>query len=134
MNLSYINRENALIAWPDIEPLIAKVSMKYDGTHPLTVLGCILKGEYMCFVATEGREVRAVATVEIFVREAQKYGKIVHVAGEGREGWLKYLDDICEWCKAQGCIAVEGIGRVGWEKVLAEKGFKRTSTIIRKHL
>ena len=135
MKLTYVNRKNVLKAWPLIEPLIQRVCDKFEDENTLTVLGCILKSEYICFVATDENNIpQAVATVEIVLRESRKCGKIIHVAGNGKQNWLHFLDDICEWCKAQGCIAVEGTGRVGWEKVLAEKGFKRTSTTIRKQL
>jgi N-acyl-L-homoserine lactone synthetase len=54
--------------------------------------------------------------------------------GEQFERWYDYMDNICEWAKANGCAKMEIFARPGWERILKSKGFTKTHVQIEKPL
>lgn len=133
-DLRSVPREQALAAWPDIEPLVARAVAVLGNEDTLDVLGHILTGHYQCLVVVKQEKPIAVGITQITTYRGGQTCTIVYVAGEGLTEWVNFVDVITDWCKARGCDRVEGIGRIGWEKVLAEKGFLRIATTIRKHI
>jgi hypothetical protein len=129
--LMVVRREHILGVWHEIEPVLARVVVENDvGEDCLDVLAGILAESYQCFVWVDGGGIKCVVITTITNNRKGKVARIVYVAGSGLTEWLDYVEVIIDWCKAQGCMAVEGIGRRGWEKVLAAKGFRLKSTLI----
>ncbi len=133
-NLRSIPREQALEAWSDIEPLVNRAVNVQGNEDALDVLGHILTGHYQCLVVVKDEKPIAVGITQITTYRGGKTCTIVYVAGECLTEWVNFVDIITDWCKAQGCNRVEGIGRKGWERVLADKGFRQIATTIRKQL
>jgi hypothetical protein len=134
VSLKSVPREHILAAWNELAPIIERAVVIQGNEDILDVLGHILTGHYQCVVVVKDEKPIAVGITQITTYRGGKTGIIVYVAGEGLTEWVKFVDVITDWCKACGCNRVEGIGRIGWEKVLAEKGFLRIATTIRKQL
>ncbi|OAE37639.1 hypothetical protein A7J57_08660 [Agrobacterium tumefaciens] len=135
MELRSLPREQVMQAWPDIAPVLAKIVGKDGREDLLDVAGSLLKGEYHALIVVDDAGAIACVCVAQFCEyRAGKVCHIVYIAGNRLTGWLQFVDSICEWCKAQGCISVEGTGRAGWERVLHPRGFTRMSSTIRKRL
>ena len=51
--------------------------------------------------------------------------KVLHVfvAGGEMEAVLRRSDDVVEWGKAQGCQDLTLTGRMGWQRVLKQRGY-----------
>lgn len=133
LSVKAIPREHVLAAWGELEPWLQKVVGLTGKDDCLDVLGRILTGEYQCIVAADS-SIKAVCITQFSQTRAGKICTIVYVAGEGLTEWVNFVDTIEDWCKAQEVIRVEGIGRLGWEKILADKGYRRVATNIRKEL
>lgn len=134
LSVKTVTREHALAVWADIEPLVQKAVEVMDNEDTLDVLGRILTGEYQCMVVCDGGKPICAIVTQFINNRRGKVCNIAYVGGEGLTKWLYFVDDFISWCNAQGCSRVEGIGRIGWERVLAEKGFRRIATSIRKQL
>lgn len=134
MELRCLPREHVMAAWPDIAPILTRIVGKDDREDLFDVAGALLKGEYHALIVVNAAAPVAVCVVQINQHRGGKIAHIVYVAGNHLTGWLQFVDSIADWCKAQGCISVEGTGRIGWERLLASRGFARTSTTIRKRL
>lgn len=53
--------------------------------------------------------------------------------GRNRDDWLHYLDDeLIGWAKKQGCVAIEGTMRPGWERVFPT--WKKTAVVLRREI
>lgn len=69
------------------------------------------------------------------VQYPNKLGCVIEYAGG--ESILKVIDDIKtieDWAKERGCTDLRILGRKGWSKVLANKGYENRYTIIGKEL
>jgi hypothetical protein len=60
--------------------------------------------------------------------------KVLHVflAGGEMDQIIDMINSAVEWSKAQGCTSMTISGRHGWQKVLAEYGFKPVMTVLKK--
>jgi hypothetical protein len=130
--LQVLRREDVMAAWPDVEPLIRRAVKLWGREDTLDVAGALLKGEYQCFLAVKDGKPIAVAITQLARTRNGMVADIPYVAGEHLTEWIKFTQDVFSWCKAQGCVLVEGIGRPGWERVLP--GFDRTGITLRKRL
>lgn len=133
MEIKVLKRDNAREAWPQVSSLVKSACDAYGNEDDLDVLGRILLNDYQAFIAVDEKPV-AIAITQITQTRSGKKGTIVYCAGEGLTEWVNFIDIIADWCKAQGCNLVEGIGRTGWERILASKGFKPVASTIRKQL
>lgn len=134
MELRCLPREQVMDAWRDIAPMLSRIVGKDGREDLLDVAGGLLKGEYVGLIVVDDGSPVAVAVLQVNQCRFGKICTIIYVAGNHLTGWLQFVDSICEWCKAQGCISVEGTGRAGWERLLKSRGFVRVSSTIRKTL
>lgn len=98
------------------------------------VMGNIMRGEALAWIATEGHKIRAACVTQIIRGEYGAQCFIHHCAGSGREDWIKYLPLIELWAKGCGCASIELIGRKGWIKVLQPHGYEDRAVVLRKVL
>lgn len=79
----------------------------------------------------------ALGITEIINYPQTKYCEIV--LGAGRTGlpldfWAQMMAHIERWAKSKGCDRVRVNGRPGWERVLGERDFHKTYTVLEKEL
>lgn len=99
------------------------------GTHTLDdVVQAIIKGEMQFWPAPKG-----CAVTEI-VDYPQK--KVLHIflAGGEMEQIIDMDDSAVEFAKMNGCTGMSIAGRKGWKRVLKDKGYVETFTVLGKDI
>ena len=67
---------------------------------------------------------RAVMVTEIINYPQMRVVRIIAVGGRDMDMWLdKLIETIEQWGAEQGAQAMEFVGRLGWQKVLSQKGW-----------
>jgi hypothetical protein len=97
------------------------------GTHTIEdVRQQVLDGTAQLWPAPRGAMVTEVVT---FPRR-----KVMNIflAGGDLDQLLEMETDATEWCKGWGATGVMLHGRKGWEKVLAERGYRHLYTVLGK--
>ena len=74
---------------------------------------------------------RGCAVTEIVVYPKKR---VLHVflAGGEMDQILDMIDSAVEWSKTQGCASMTIAGRHGWQRVLAEHGYRPVMTVLEK--
>lgn len=61
-----------------------------------------------------------------------KTARVVLLGGGSLESWRHLLGDVEAWARAEGCHAVEIVGRKGWQRVFPD--YEHCETVIAKEL
>lgn len=99
------------------------------GTHTLDdVVQAIIKGEMQFWPAPKGC---AVTEIVNYPRK-----KVLHIflAGGEMEQIIDMDDSAVEFAKMNGCTGMSIAGRKGWKRVLKNKGYLETFTVLGKDI
>lgn len=99
------------------------------GTHTLDdVVQAIIKGEMQFWPAPKGC---AVTEIVNYPRK-----KVLHIflAGGEMEQIIDMDDSAVEFAKMNGCTGMSIAGRKGWKRVLKDKGYLETFTVLGKDI
>lgn len=109
--------------WPEAEVLL--------GDEGKLLLAPLNDGLATLWVAIDGAVKMALVT-ELIDTDQGRECFLRMIGGTDRAGWLPFLENVIEWARAQGCVALEGTMRPGWERVLPE--FKKTFVVLRREI
>lgn len=108
-------------------------SIAFDPLEDLEeVMEGIDDGSLVAWVASDGDTLHSVTVVEIIEGEKGPRCFIRHCAGANLKEWLHFLPVIENWAASFGCVAVETLGRKGWERVLPD--YQNRAVLLRKML
>lgn len=74
----------------------------------------------------------AIVTEISITQSGQKIGDVTLAAGHSYFKWDHFIDVVSVWFKEMGCVAVQVVGRKGWEKLLAGQGFTKRYAIFKR--
>lgn len=121
--------------WQLLVPFVQKWLNKAFGEYVLTDIYRMLEnGEFHGWLVRKENEAVGLCLTSITAFPQKRILQIVGLAGENVKEWLHLLDEIEDWARLNGCNRITGCGRIGWEKVLASKGFYRQYSVIGKDL
>lgn len=109
--------------WPEAEALLGD-----EGQLLLTALN---DGLATLWVAIDGVVKMALVTELIDTSQGRECFLRL-IGGYDRGEWLPFLANVIEWARAQGCVALEGTMRPGWERVLPD--WKKTAVVLRREI
>lgn len=92
----------------------------------------IRSGMALMWLAVRDQKILAVAVTELQGSAGRKVCLVSAVAGRSRDEWLCLSAGIEKYAKAEGCQALQAVGRQGWKRVLPD--WKLKSIVIEKDL
>ena len=137
MRIVFIPAADAEPVWPLVEGWIARVCERDGKYRPDDVLARCRDGRAQLWVAWDADAPKPCARAAI-VTQVQRFprrteAEIWLVGGEDRKRWVcPVLETLEAWARAQGCVAIEAVGRPGWRDDLP--GWRRDLVIYRKEL
>lgn len=137
MNVIPVHPEGLLGIWSEVEPFVDRVAGgRDDGYSNEDVLTELQNARMHLWVVVEDdQRIVAVAVTRIATYPQLKTLNIVGLAGDGVKHWFDALMDFIEgYAKEIGCRYVAGIGRKGWRRLAAHRGYKPASYIVRKQV
>lgn len=82
----------------------------------------------------EDDSVTGVLVTEIVQMARGKICRFRVCTGRNPERWMPSVKIIEDWARANGCIAMEPIARMGWKKYLEPLGYQATHYVFEKKL
>lgn len=117
-------------------PFIKSALEHTDGE---TSLGHILSDiatqkRQLWLIRDKGDFIGAVVTEISITQSGQKIGDVTLTSGWNYPLWNHFIDVVSMWFKEMGCTAVQVVGRQGWERRLAGKGFAKRYVVLKRGL
>lgn len=123
-----IRSEHVGVVWPDIWPLIEpayeKSDLKLDVLSELFAQRCVLWA-----IRANNRFVAGIVVLLLKDEDKQPPEKHAHlwlIGGSRLSEWTPdFLPKLTAWAKADGCCAITGNGRLGWDRIVRKYGGRR---------
>lgn len=97
--------------------------------------GAVLAGAAVLWIATIGVEVvGAVVAETVEYTSGLRVARVVACGGTRIHEWKGMIGDIEAWARHNGCHEVEIVGRAGWGRLYASRGFQELSRSFVKEL
>jgi hypothetical protein len=137
--------DKVALAWPSVRSLIFAAMKRGDLSSFGSVEDSVLRGDALLWLALsyedgEGVRIDAAALTELHRTEWRKVCVVVACGAPSRlrasgqaaasrvsdmRRWIRLLDGIEDFARAEGCSATRIIGRKGWARVLTSYQAKR---------
>ncbi len=114
--------------WPLIRPAYEKSDLKLDLLAELRARSCVLWGIYAKNMPVAGIVSRLLTRED--KQPPEKHAHLWLVGGSRLLEWVPdFLPKFTAWAKAEGCAAVTGNGRPGWDRVVRKFGGYRVEDL-----
>jgi hypothetical protein len=122
--------------WPRVLPFIRRALDRGDGGHdPEHVREACRSRAAQLWLGLGEAGLEMVAVTEIRVLPRKRIARIWLLAGSDARGWIgERLEVIEAWARAEGCAALELVGRKGWLRRLPASGWSHKQVVMRKEL
>lgn len=115
--------------WTEAAPLIRLAQKRIERNSGMAdIYNDLMAERTMLWLVRIGDKLRAVIITEIAQHPRRRVWRVLMIGGSGMSEWLD--DGIAAMKKAAqiaGCSAIEADGRLGWAKIVPQRGFKEIS-------
>ena len=115
--------------WHEAAPLIRLAQKRIErNTGMADIFESLISGQNMLWLVRTEDKLQAVIVTEIAQHPRRRVWRVLMIGGSGMSDWLD--DGIAAMKKAAqiaGCSAIEADGRLGWAKIVPQRGFKEIS-------
>ena len=127
MQVSLVPGTSVHEIWEDIAGYMDQACEESGGRYlAADVLHLVSNLGYQLWIAFDGTGIKGTVVTGFVQYPRKKCLDLMFMGGtEGREWKTPMLDMLKKWAVDNDCEALEGIGRVGWERVFKEDGGKR---------
>ena len=121
--------------WPHVKDYFQSFEDRSKGEISAgELLHQVIKRERQCWIALDGKEVKACALTEV-QGGALKTVVLGFCAGKDMQEWYREMvDEIERWAAHMGSKRVRCIPRLGWEPSLKGLGYKKTHLLMDKDI
>ena len=115
--------------WHEAAPLIRLAQKRIERNAGMAdIFESLISGQNMLWLVRTEDKLQAVIVTEIAQHPRRRVWRVLMIGGSGMSDWLD--DGIAAMKKAAqiaGCSAIEADGRLGWAKIVPQRGFKEIS-------
>jgi len=115
--------------WHEAAPLIRLAQKRIERNAGMAdIYNDLIDGRSMLWTIRFEDKLQAVIVTEIAQHPRRRVWRVLMIGGSGMSDWLD--DGIAAMKKAAqiaGCSAIEADGRLGWAKIVPQRGFKEIS-------
>ena len=86
------------------------------------------------WLAWDGTQAKGCCITELVHTARGMNCNLVVVAGVDFKAWRPLTEAIKEWARWKGCARLEASGRAGWERLVADDGWRKVRTTIEMDL
>jgi hypothetical protein len=122
-------------AWPLVEGWIrsALERAKADCTAE-DVREQLADTRMQLWLAWDGDHAKGCCITELVSTARGLCCNLVVVAGVDFKAWRPLIESIKAWAREKGCARLEASGRAGWERLVADDGWRKTRVVIEMDL
>jgi hypothetical protein len=129
VDLLCVNPADVAKTWPIARDLIRSAIERTELSDFADIEKDVLSGDQLLWLAISDR-VEAAATTHL----SRNVCTVTAVGGYQRERWIALRAKIEKYAKDEGCHTIRAYGRKGWERVLANDGYRVEHVILEKAL
>jgi hypothetical protein len=120
--------------WPIVKRVLAPTFARSEVCESMEDLADALarKDAQLWVELNAGGDVTGAVVTRLIRFPKGLHVQVMYAAGRFHSGWGNWLDIIETWGKNQGCIAIEVLGRKGWERIFISHGYAHAYSVIRK--
>ena len=116
-----VSSDDVPYIWEKIQPHLESMEPHSEGElSPEDFYEAITNGDMQLWTAIKDNEIMASMVTQIVPYPRKRVLRIISIAGEEMNGWIKYLHLIEDWALSVGCTSLECWGRKGWLKILKD--------------
>jgi hypothetical protein len=120
---------------PWLMPFLERFATETTLTTPADVLEQAKDGRAQLWSYHDGAQFRGLVATRIHATQAGRICNFWVCVGVDTDELLDtMLGEIEPWARSQGCHVMEVVGRMGWARKLASRGFERTAVVLEKRL
>lgn len=117
VNLLCVDPPLVASIWPHVRALVKSAVDRAEGDFGH--IECeVLSGMQQLWLASDGKTIEAAAVTQLVFIGGRK--TCVIVACGGRGDWVRLINGLEDFAKAEGCTRTRIIGRKGWLRVLKQ--------------
>ena len=124
--------DQTALAWPFIEKYVKAAIAETSMVDIDMLRRKLATGEYLLWLACEGREVLAAAVTSLEKANGVKFATIIICGGHSMERWVSLIGRLEAWARVEGARHISIWGRRGWLRVL--DGYRDKAVILEKEL
>ncbi len=134
LNFGCVKPQDIDAIWPMIRRYVDDACQSSNGRYEASHIKDFARsGVLQIWVAADGAKAHSVGATELVTYPTGVKALVWKFAvGESREEWLRFMDIVKAWAKAEGCALVEGGFRRGWRRILV--GFTHTHDFLETKL
>lgn len=117
---------------PSIVHLLQSIANSTNGRMTLMNICDFIREQDVLLWCAFDEEIKAAGLTEIRNYPNKKMLVIIGTAGEERENWQNYHEQMEEFAKSAGCDGVESLMRLGWTKYFKEHGYQYSHAFMEK--
>jgi hypothetical protein len=118
--------------WPAVLPFIERaLSASPDDYSAEDIRAYLIARDMQLWAAQLDREIKSVCVTQLITRPKKTICSVLYLSGDGMGHWLRYLEQIKTWARANGANEVRITGRRGWVRQL---GWQEIGTVCREFL
>ena len=119
--VSIVSIEDAPKVWEEVYPILDRCQRYANGElYTQDYLEMILDGNVQLWVASDKEKIFAAMLTEFIAYPRKKVLRIIAVAGNRMESWMKFFPALEAAALGVGCTGLEAQGRKGWLRVLKD--------------
>ena len=116
-----VSSDDVPYIWEKIHPHLELMEPHSEGElAPEDFYEAITNGDMQLWTAIKDNEIMASMVTQIVPYPRKRVLRIISIAGEEMDGWIKNLPLIEDWALSVGCTSLECWGRKGWLKILKD--------------
>ena len=116
-----VSSDDVPYIWEKIHPHLESMEPHSEGAlAPEDFYEAITNGDMQLWTAIKDNEIMASMVTQIVPYPRKRVLRIISIAGEEMDGWIKYLPLIEDWALSSGGTSLECWGRKGWLKILRD--------------
>lgn len=126
-----IRAEDVDAIWHDVAPLIRLSQRRIERNAGMAdIYDDLIAGRVMLWLIRSEDKLRAVVLTEIAQHPRRRVWRILHIGGSGMSEWLDQgIEAMKRAARIAGCEAIEADGRLGWAKIVPQRGFREVSRL-----
>ena len=124
-----IRAEDIGAVWKDAAPLIRLAQRRVARNMGMSdVYNDLIGGRVCLWLVKVEDKLRAVILTEIAQHPLRSVLRILMIGGSGMSDWLDQgIEAMKQAARLAGCSAIEADGRLGWARIVPQRGFREVS-------
>lgn len=115
--------------WSEAAPLVQLAQRRIERNVGMAdIYEDLTSGRNMLWLVRVEDKLKAVIVTEIAKHPRRRVWRVLMIGGSGMSEWLDDgIEAMKRAAKLAGCSAIEADGRLGWAKIVPQRGFKEIS-------